>query len=124
MSQIRIAPPLAAAGAEVEGARGLVDVIDAANHPLALRDLVLQRALVGVVQIEMAPAVAFGRPDHLAAAVERSRQEDRRVDERRAFLLQDGAGDTGRRVDGAQANVLISALDFPIREAAAVSRPL
>ncbi len=43
-----------------------VDVHYVANQPLALRDLVLQSTRYAIVEIKMAPAVAFGKPDNFS----------------------------------------------------------
>ena len=123
MTQIRIASRFAAAGAEVEHARLLVDVVDAANNPLALGDLILEGALLGVVEIEMTPPVALRRPDHLASAVERARQQNRRVDERHALLFEDRARHAGGGVDRQQPHELVAALDLAVGEPRAVGRP-
>ena len=48
----------------------LVDAIDAADHPLALGDLVLDLPPFGVDQVQMPPAVALGGPEDLVAVAE------------------------------------------------------
>src|SRR5450759_3947385 len=55
-----------AVGAEPDLPLLLVDLLDAANRPLALRDLVLDRPRGTVEQVEVVPAVAFRHPDDLA----------------------------------------------------------
>ena len=60
---VRILALLAAAGREVQHARLVVDAFDGGGDELALGDAVLQRAGRGVVEIEVAPAVALGPED-------------------------------------------------------------
>ena len=67
---VRILALLAAAGGDVEHARLVVDAFDGGGDELAFGDAILQRAGRGVVEIEVAPAVAFGPEDQVGAAVD------------------------------------------------------
>jgi hypothetical protein len=124
VAQIRVAPGFAAGAAEIQHPVGFVDVIDRANHPVAPGDLILQDALLSVVEIEVIPPVAFRRPDHFAAAVEAARDEHRRAHERATGLVHDVAAGAGGGIDIAQSHVRVAALDLAIREALAIGGPI
>ena len=65
VNEIRVAPLLAAHAEEVELAILLVHAQQLGDVPLALGDLVLQLAGLGIVEVEMAPVVALAEPDEL-----------------------------------------------------------
>ena len=67
VDEVRILLLVHPRGAEIDLARLLVHLRHAAHHPLALRDLVLHRAIRPVIEIEVVPAVALRHPDHLLA---------------------------------------------------------
>src|SRR4029077_9062388 len=56
-----------AGGAEPYRALLLVDLLDALDRPLALRDLVLHRPGRAVVEVQVVPAIALRHPDDLLA---------------------------------------------------------
>ena len=65
VDEIRVLPGILAAGAEPDLPLLLVDAVDAAHDVFALRDLVLDLALLRVDQVEVPPAVALGGVDDL-----------------------------------------------------------
>ncbi len=62
---IRVFALLAAGGGEVDHARLLVDALERGRDELAFREPVLERAGGGVIEIEVAPAVALRPEDQL-----------------------------------------------------------
>ena len=62
---IRVVARLPTDAAEVKDAGFLVDAEDLGDVPVAVGDLVLELAGGGVVEVEVAPAVALGEPEEL-----------------------------------------------------------
>ena len=58
------------AGEEPDLALGIIDMKDFSHGPCALGDLVFSFAGFGVVQVEVAPAVAFAHPEEFAGGVQ------------------------------------------------------
>src|SRR6185295_13513239 len=121
-----------ARGAEPDLALLLVDLLDAADGPLPLRDLVLHRAARAVIQIKMVPAVALGHPDDfpavrdvvaelLAGAPVAARLVV--VEERLRFLGDHGARLTGHGIRFDHSIDLVPALVVLERQRAAVLAP-
>ncbi len=98
MDVIGILVGVDAAGAEPDLPRLVIDAIDAAHHPTPLGDLVFHSAGVGVVEIEMVPAVALRHPDDFIRFIEIVGEELAAVvDEGFALFVDDGAGVAGLR---------------------------
>ena len=72
----------------------------------------------------MVPAVTLGGPDHLSSAVEGARDQHRGADQRPAGLVDDVAADAGRRIDVAQPDVRVAALDLAVLERACCRRSI
>ena len=100
LREVRVLAGNHAAGLEPDLALRVVDALDVADQPVALRDLILHLAGDAVVEIEMLPAIALGGPDDLLAvvdvvAVAAARGEPGAelvvVEERLALLVDQGA---------------------------------
>src|ERR1019366_2247937 len=66
VNEIRVAPLLAAHAKKVDLAILLVHAQHLGDVPLALGDLVLELAGLGIIEVEMAPVVALAEPEDLA----------------------------------------------------------
>ena len=70
LDEIRVLFRIDPAGHERNLACGLVHANHAADHPVALRDLVLHEAGGAVEHVEVGPPVALGHPDDVLAVIE------------------------------------------------------
>ncbi len=107
---------------EVHGARLLVDADDLADRPLAGGDLVLQLAGREVVEVEVAPVVALGVPDHLVGGPEHAPAGDR-FEVRRHDLVEHGAHVAGGGVGHAEHGRLVVARRRHERQLRGVGAP-
>ena len=102
--EIRIAPLLAADADEIQHPVLLVDAQQLRDVALAAGDRVLQPAALQIVEIQVAPVVAFREPDDLV----RGRQiapvdlAVARLEKRRDALFHQVAHDAARRVGDAE----------------------
>src|SRR6185437_12492303 len=121
-----------AAGVEIDLALVLIDVINIADEPLALGDLVLHLAGETVIEIEVLPAIALAGPDDVLTVIEVAAEaaaggeagsELVVIDERLALLVNEGAHGAGLRVHFEDAIDLMAALVVFEGEAAAVFPP-
>ncbi len=124
MDVVRVLAWMDAAGAEPDLPLGLVHAIDTANNPGTFGDLVLYLPGLGVVKIEMVPAVAFRHPDQFAGTVEVVQEILARVvDERGALLLDDRLDRTACGIDREEPQDLMAALVIDEGEAAGIGGP-
>jgi hypothetical protein len=70
VEKIRVLARDDAAGAEPDLTIFVVDIFDTANDPLAFCNLIFDFAGLGVVKVEMIPAVPLGHPDDFIGFVE------------------------------------------------------
>src|SRR5262249_10964696 len=128
MNQVRILTVVPAAGAEPDLTIFFVNLIDAADDPLAFGDLVLQLAFLAVVKIQVPPAVHFGDVNQFITVVEVMNEVAgplcvRGPDERLALLVDQVARLAGVAVEFNKTQSLVAAIDLAIREMPAVLLP-
>ncbi len=131
MQVIRILRRVAAHQRDVDRARLLVDMLDAAHVPRALGHAALDLTRRDIDELDVVPPAALGHPQELALRVEPVHPDlVRVVDEGRIRLLGDGARGARRKIDRHEAHDLVPALVVEEREfasardkARAVERP-
>src|SRR5439155_13681968 len=120
---------VAAASAKPDLPLVLVDAIDAADDEFPLRNLIFDRAFLGVDQIQVPPAVALRSVDQVVGLFEPIDELQANglcvggPNERFAFLVYKIAAAAGARVDFDEPQSLMTAIDLLIREGAAVFVP-
>ena len=67
IDEVGILTGIHAAGGKPDLTTLVVDVIDASHEPGSLRDLVLELAVLPIVEVEVIPTIAFGGPNDLLA---------------------------------------------------------
>src|SRR2546425_6170453 len=126
MTEIRIAALLAASSKKIEYAILLVDPQQLSNRPFAAGDLILQPARRRIVEIQMTPIVALGKPNHFV----RSRHVVpvdptlARLVLRHRFLFEYIANGAGCSVSNAKLRVFVIARCRNERELCTVTAPL
>jgi hypothetical protein len=124
VDEVRILPGIHAARGEPDLPLLLVDALDVADDPLALRDLLRRLAGYAVVQIQVIPPVALRHPDDFLAVGDIEAVPLAGVaEERLRFLGQDRPRLCRGRVDLDDPVDLMAALVVLEREGAAVLPP-
>src|SRR5262245_4718250 len=129
VNEIRVLIGIAAAGAKPNLAIVFVDALDAADDIVALGDLVFDRSILGVDQIDMPPAIALGNIKDLVGLLEPRNWGDADVfgvsspDERVSFFVDQIAAATAIGIDLDQPQALMTAIDLLIGEAVTVVVP-
>ena len=99
------------AGAEEHLPTLRVHMLNAADHPISTGDLILHRALTGIVKVEVIPAVAFRHPDQLPSIVQAMQETFAGViDEGGTLFVHDSPRFTRVRFHGNHAQHLVAPL--------------
>ena len=119
---IRVFALLAPVGHEVDPPILFVDVLNLLDHPRTLRYLVLQLSSFLVVDVEMIPAIALGRPKNLSSRLDKAVKRFARIQVRIRLLAHHNFLLSCRSVHDAQFLRLVSAFVVVIEKGSCCRR--